>query len=57
MPKVKKLPSGSWHCQVYSHTEKTWNPDTKSWDEHRVYESFTGYDKKAVQAQEALFAH
>ena len=57
MPKIKKLPSGSWHCQVYSHTERTWNPDKKAWDEHRVYESFTGYDKKAVQAQAALFAH
>lgn len=57
MPKVKKLPSGSWHCQVYSHTERTWNPGKKAWDEHRVYESFTGYDKKAVQAQAALFAH
>ena len=57
MPKIKKLPSGSWHCQVYSHTERIWNPDKKAWDEHRVYESFTGYDKKAVQAQAALFAH
>lgn len=56
MPKVKQLPSGSWHCQVYSHTERTWNPEKKSWDEHRVYESFTGYDKRDVQARAALFA-
>ena len=23
MPTARKLPSGSWRCQVYSHTEET----------------------------------
>lgn len=32
MAKAKKLPSGSWRCQVYSHTEQ---------DGKRVYKSFT----------------
>lgn len=40
MAKAKKLPSGSWRCQVYSHTETVLQPDgTKK--EKRVYKSFT----------------
>ena len=27
MTTAKKLPSGSWRCQVYSHTEETMQPD------------------------------
>lgn len=27
MPTAKKLPSGSWRCLVYSHTEEIKNPD------------------------------
>ncbi len=27
MPTAKKLPSGSWRCLVYSHTEEITNPD------------------------------
>jgi len=27
MPTAKKLPSGSWRCQIYSHDEPLFNPD------------------------------
>lgn len=43
MPTAKKLPSGSWRVQVYSHTETKIQPDgtTKS---KRIYKSFTNDD-------------
>lgn len=52
MPTAKKLPSGSWRCQVYSHSviktdeygnimyDKNGKPQKK-----RIYESFTSDDK------------
>lgn len=40
MATAKKLPSGSWRCQVYSHTEKIIQPDG-SVKKKRVYRSFT----------------
>lgn len=40
MPTAKKLPSGSWRCQVYSHTEEIMQPDG-SIKKKRIYESFT----------------
>ena len=40
MPTAKKLPSGSWRCLVYSHTEEIKNPDG-SIKKKRIYESFT----------------
>ncbi|MBY0758561.1 site-specific integrase [Sellimonas caecigallum] len=40
MPTARKLPSGSWRCQVYSHTEEILKPDGST-KKKRVYESFT----------------
>ncbi|MEQ3269559.1 site-specific integrase [[Clostridium] scindens] len=40
MPTAKKLPSGSWRCQVYSHTEEILQPDGTI-KHKRVYRSFT----------------
>lgn len=37
---ARKLPSGSWRCQVYSHTEEIPQPDGTI-KKRRVYESFT----------------
>lgn len=45
MPKAKKLPSGSWRCQVYSHTEKIMQPDGTI-KKKRIYESFTCDDPR-----------
>lgn len=46
MATAKKLPSGSWRCQVYSHTETITLPDgTKK--EKRIYKSFTYDDPSA----------
>lgn len=43
---AKKLPSGSWRCQVYSHTEEILQPDgTKK--QKRIYKSFTCDDPSA----------
>lgn len=40
MATAKKLPSGSWRCRVYSHTEDIIQPDgTKK--EKKIYKSFT----------------
>ena len=38
--KAKKLPSGSWRCQVYSHTEEIVQEDGTI-KKKRIYESFT----------------
>ena len=43
MPTAKKLPSGSWRCQVYSHTEESIQPDGTV-KKKRIYESFTNTD-------------
>lgn len=40
MPTAKKLPSGSWRCQVYSHTEEIVQEDG-SIKKKRIYKSFT----------------
>lgn len=40
MATARKLPSGSWRCQVYSHTEKIVQPDGTT-KEKRIYKSFT----------------
>ncbi|MDO5540555.1 MAG: site-specific integrase [Eubacteriales bacterium] len=40
MATAKKLPSGSWRCQVYSHTEELPQPDGTI-KKKRIYESFT----------------
>lgn len=41
--KARKLKSGSWRCQVYSHTEQIRQPDGST-KERRVYKSFTCKD-------------
>lgn len=46
MATAKKLPSGSWRCRVYSHTEEIILPDgTKK--EKMIYKSFTCDDPSA----------
>lgn len=40
MATAKKLPSGSWRCQVYSHTEEIVQPDGTT-KQKRIYKSFT----------------
>lgn len=51
MPTAKKLPSGSWRCQVYSHsvilTDKDGNivyDENGNIKKKRIYESFTSDD-------------
>lgn len=52
MPTAKKLPSGSWRCQAYSHTEALFDsnsnpiidPKTGKQKKKRIYESFTSDD-------------
>lgn len=46
MATAKKLPSGSWRCQVYSHTEETVRPDGAI-KKKRIYKSFTCDDPSA----------
>lgn len=46
MATAKKLPSGSWRCQVYSHTEETIQPDGTI-KKKRIYRSFTCEDPSA----------
>ncbi|WP_455438063.1 tyrosine-type recombinase/integrase [Hungatella hathewayi] len=63
MAKAKKLPSGSWRCQVYSHsipmTDKDGNPVFDSngkRKEKRIYESFTSDDPTPAGKREAELA-
>ena len=56
MATARKLPSGSWRCQVYSHTEKVYDQKTKSWKDRRVYESFTSNDPSPAGKREAELA-
>ena len=44
--KAKKLPSGSWRCQVYSHTEEILQEDGTI-KKKRIYKSFTCDDSSA----------
>lgn len=46
MSTAKKLPSGSWRCQVYSHTEEIIQPDGTV-KKKRIYKSFTCDDPSA----------
>lgn len=60
MSTAKKLPSGSWRCLAYSHTEKVIDEKTGKWKDKRIYESFTSDDpsprgKKEAEAAAALF--
>lgn len=60
MAKAKKLPSGSWRCLAYSHTEKVIDEKTGKTKKKRIYESFTSDDpsprgKKEAEAAAALF--
>ena len=42
MATAKKLSSGSWRCQVYSHTEEVIQPDG-SVKKKRIYKSLTSF--------------
>lgn len=60
MPTARKLPSGSWRCQVYSHSVPVFNNDGSiALDKNgkpkmkRVYESFTSDDKTKFGKTEA----
>lgn len=60
MATAKKLPSGSWRCQAYSHTERVMDEKTGKWKDKRIYESITSDDpsprgKKEAEAAAALF--
>ena len=60
MATAKKLPSGSWRVQIYSHTESTLLPDGTSKNK-RIYKSFTSDDpspkgKRQVEKEAALWA-
>lgn len=46
MAKAKKLPSGSWRCQVFSHFEEIPQPDG-TLKKKRIYKSFTCDDPSA----------
>lgn len=61
MATAKKLPSGSWRCLVFSHTEKIYDEKKKEWKSKRVYESFTSADpsprgRREVERMAAEFA-
>ena len=55
MPTAKKLPSGSWRCQVYSHTDELIQPDGTI-KKIRKYKSFTCDipDKKGKRIAEQM---
>ena len=60
MATAKKLPSGSWRCQVYSHTEELPQPDGTI-KKKRIYKSFTCDDpsakgKRRCEAEAAKWA-
>lgn len=61
MATARKLPSGSWRCQVYSHTEKVLDAKTGIVKDKRIYESFTSTipgsaGKRDAELQAAKFA-
>ncbi len=61
MAKAKKLPSGSWRCLVYSHTERVLDKKTGKLKDKRIYESFTSNipgpaGKRDAELQAARFA-
>lgn len=61
MATAKKLPSGSWRCQVFSHYEPLFStdgspvmdPKTGKQKQKRIYESFTSNDPTARGKKEA----
>lgn len=61
MPTARKLPSGSWRCQVFSHYEPQFrsdgtpimDPKTGRQKQKRVYESFTSNDPSSRGKKEA----
>ena len=61
MATAKKLPSGSWRCQVFSHYEPQFAPDgspimdpkTGKQKQKRIYESFTSDDPTSRGKREA----
>ena len=55
MAKAKKLPSGSWRCLAYSHTEEIRQPDGTT-KKKRIYESFTSDDPSPRGKKEAELA-
>lgn len=48
MPTAKKLPSGNYRCQVFSHYEFSYLPDGSE-KKKRIYESFTAPTKKEAE--------
>lgn len=56
MATARKLPSGSWRCQVYSHSEKIWDEKKGTWKEKRIYQSFTSDDPTRAGKSEAEMA-
>ena len=56
MATAKKLPSRSWRCLAYSHTETVWNEKQGKWIEKRIYESFTSDDPSPRGRKEAELA-
>lgn len=61
MATAKKLPSGSWRCQVYSHTEEIIQSDGTI-KKKRIYKSFTCDDpspkgKRKCEAEAATWAN
>ena len=60
MATAKKLPSGSWRCQVFSHFEEQIQPDGTV-KKKRIYKSFTCDDpstrgKRKCEAEAAAWA-
>ena len=55
MATAKKLPSGSWRCQVFSHYETVMLPDGST-KKKRIYESFTSDDPTRAGKKEAELA-
>ena len=53
MPTAKKLPSGSWRCQAFSHYEMVIDPETGVQKKKRIYESFTSDDPSRAGKLEA----
>ena len=56
MATAKKLPSGSWRCLAYSHTERIYDEKTKKWKNKRIYESFTDDDPSPAGRKRAELA-
>lgn len=54
MARAKKLKSGNWRVQVFSHYEVTVTPDGPK--KKRIYESFTAPTKREAEALAAMWA-